>query len=52
VLAIVTLMATFSLSLFLRFLVYGVNRFSGSGFSSQFFLHLEPESLRSRGHIS
>src|SRR5262245_61280831 len=46
VLSIVTLMATFSLSLFLMFLLYGVNRFSGSGFSSQFFLHLEPESLR------
>lgn len=46
VFAIITLVATFSLILFLRFLLYGVNRFSGSGFSSQFFLHLEPESLR------
>src|SRR5262249_39446846 len=35
VLATISLIATFSLSVFLRFLLYEVNRFSGYGFSDQ-----------------
>jgi hypothetical protein len=47
VLATIALITIFSLSLFLRVLLYEVSRFSGFGFSDHFFfLHLEPESLR------
>jgi hypothetical protein len=45
-LAQTTLILTFAVILFLRFLHYGVTKFSGTGFSSEFFLHLEPESFR------